>query len=336
MKPENIEKTNVLQWNPIEPAAHRNQPRHNFLYQSSLQPAEPGKNIRDFFIFLRNVFFWPINFFILPLQAYQILLHQIIFIAFLPIFLIIEVIGLFLDCLTCGQYSKERSSFFSQKKFSIGCPSASDCHQYKKYLKKFFLKDIPLDQKINLVHILNSFLSHANNYNADLYSKKNEKLEALIKVNVDGQSHIFKYFPGQSRERILWDYLHFIDGLVQPESMIKYTFVKIDYRYFLGTLQMEVKTDAVEYELTPEIEEQEPEQVSCFSAVTRFFFPRIRHIFSKKAAPVHIHKGTNEDLHFAFWPGFTRKKIVELVNHSLGNQELKEYDISLEDLHLFS
>lgn len=244
----------------------------------------------------------------------------IVFFPLIPIILVTGLIRVIIEAFT-GCFLGTSI----QKSFALTDPSPKQRAYLENILSHCCYTRLPQEKFLELLHIFQSYLSLAQSYDK---MKKNSYLQVLIKINVDGKTKIFTFKPEQNQKKLLKQYLAFIDGLAKENSVVKHTFVKIDYFYQIGLCKMDVSTDTVAYEINHEVEVEPP---CCYSFFLRKIFPgfKIMKIFP---AAKHTAKEEAPEHHFAFWPGNTRRAICDLINKNLEENDLNEYQVSLLEL----
>lgn len=268
---------------------------------------------RDFGMFIANLFLWP-------LHGYRALVDQMIFIILFPVFVPFLVLSIFvhiiMNILTCGNFSG------FQLKFEYKEASSSEIKRLEKVIQCHEKFHLSKNQLVTLLHPIESYLNHIESYELDRHSKRCRNLQALIKINIDGKTKLFKFSPFDDHDAILHRYIHFLRDHADHHSSVKCTFVRLDYNYFIGMCDLQTKTDIVDINLLEGSVENNAMVPSFLSSWLR---PKLGR---SKGTGIRVHS------HFAFWPGNTRRIVCDVINESLRGNDLNEYHITLNDLKI--
>ena len=287
--------------------------------RDSLKSYEVERAARNSKLFFEDLGGFLANLFLWPLLGHQVLMYQLIFaicIPFLlPIILVAEFYRILVDIFTCGCL---KEALYGPQ-FKISEPNSTDRHNLLPLIKQWGSHHLDTEQQIRLTHLMNTYFNFADRYSTDKMGKSHQHFQAVIKVNIDGKTCLFQYKPNTNHAEVLKTYLRFIRENATPKSSVKHTFVGLDYTYFIGMLNMKVKTDTVEVSM-----KKEEEEYFCCGPLIRTFFPSLE---KKHREEIPLHESS-----FAMWPGNTRNFVCQLINRKLKSNDLQDYQISLIDL----
>ncbi|MBS0629898.1 MAG: hypothetical protein JSS30_06730 [Verrucomicrobia bacterium] len=298
------------------------------LDRTSLKPASPLQ------VFFEDLCGFTLNFFFWPIHGSLIISHQILLIFMLPLvfpFLILEAVTrVFLTIFSICKCPRPEAIFGPT--FNPQGPSDTETEHLKPYLRP--RAAISEKQQLQLLHLLNTYFEFAQRYTVEENGKENRHFNALIKIDIDGVSQLFQHSPWRNRD--LTSYIDFIVNNARPTSALRFTFIGLDYSYFIGMLKMKVKTDVVKFQLKDQqlqLQEQESgKPKSRFAAFKSYIFNLLSRYILREQIYDLQQENDQRTLDFSLWPGTTRRHCADLINNSLKGAHLSEYHISLLDI----
>lgn len=301
----------------------------------------------DILGFCRNLFCWPIH-------GTMILSQQMLLLVFLPVifpllileFIVQAIVTFFSICF--GKSIKELfgPTFYPRE------PTQAEAEVLKALVERN--ATISEKQQLQLLHLLDTYFEFSKKYtgtvpnttlldtifprsSAGIAGKEHTHFNSLIKVDIDGVPQLFQHSP--SHGKIFGPIIKHITKHAQVNSQIRFTFIGIDYSYFIGLLKMKISTDVVKFQVkdeTLELELKESgENKSCLMSVKSLLLNLFNSWIVPKNPPQpydHVREVDQRALDFSLWPGTTRRICADLINSSLNGAHLSEYQISLLDL----
>lgn len=308
-----------IQLHSAKPCRARNDIRR----KDELVSLSKNKSLSNVKTFLGNLPRFFLNIFCWPFHGISLLRHRIEFFIFFPVLLVFEVFYRTTNLV--------KSRFLNSAEIgSIGPsykpkPTDGQLTLLKAFIEGTGFQKFPKKEQARLVYILDNYLTYIKEYNDSKLGRHNSYVNALIKVDVDGKTKLFKFKSHEEKDkfddekdRLATEYLGFLGEHVHTESKIKHTFISLDYAYFLGMFNLRVRTDALDYQLNRiSTSEEQSQWDSKWDDLP--FVPKINKRLNNQA--------TNYT-HFAFWPSYTKDFCCDIINRELGGSDLKSHQVS--------